>query len=154
MANTPLLKNSYLVGGCVRDWVMAQQGKPSGLIKDYDVEVIGVSFEQLEQALAPWGKVDVVGKSFGVIKLTTETSDYDFSIPRRESKTRAGHKGFAVEFDPTITPKEAAARRDFTFNALAYEISTGRILDFFGGTEDIQKGCEPPSRHAAAGSGR
>jgi tRNA nucleotidyltransferase (CCA-adding enzyme) len=135
--NTPELRNSYLVGGCVRDWVRLQTGKGNGMIKDYDVEVIGLNYEQLQHALEPWGRVDVVGKSFGVVKLTTEDGDYDFSIPRRESKVGVGHKGFAVEFDPSITPKEAAARRDFTFNALSYEISTGRLLDFFGGQHDI-----------------
>jgi tRNA nucleotidyltransferase (CCA-adding enzyme) len=122
----------------VRDWVRLQMGKGDGVIKDYDVEVIGVNYEQLQHALEPWGRVDVVGKSFGVVKLTTEDGDYDFSIPRRESKMGVGHKGFDVEFDPSITPREAAARRDFTFNALAYEISSGRILDFFGGQEDIK----------------
>src|SRR6202142_2544311 len=97
-----------LVGGGVRDWLL-------GLApKDFDVEVGGVGFETLPRALAPFGATDVVGRSFGVIKVRSKPSgaEYDFSLPRRESKTGAGHRGFAVQPDPGLSEAEAAARRD------------------------------------------
>ncbi len=62
----------------------------------------------------------------------------DFTIPRRDSKVAPGHKGFETHFDPDITPKEAAARRDFTINALMYDPRTDEVLDFFGGKADLQ----------------
>ena len=77
-----------LVGGGVRDALL-------GLTpKDFDVEVAGVDFETLRRALAPFGATDVIGKSFGVIKVRSKVEDreYDFSLPRRESKTGAGHQ--------------------------------------------------------------
>ena len=81
LSQTPELENSYLVGGCVRDWFLDNPGK------DYDIEVFGLSYDQLGQALSRWGKTDFVGRSFGVIKLTTpDAAVYDFSIPRRDSK--------------------------------------------------------------------
>jgi tRNA nucleotidyltransferase (CCA-adding enzyme) len=84
--------------------------------------------------------VDLVGKSFGVIKFSSQSGGYwDFSLPRRDSKMAAGHKGFQVAFDPDITPREAASRRDFTINALMYDPRTGEYLDFFGGREDLAK---------------
>ncbi|HRP05558.1 MAG TPA: polynucleotide adenylyltransferase, partial [Opitutaceae bacterium] len=65
-----------LVGGCVRDWLLALDPK------DFDVEVGGVSFEELHRVLSPFGSTDVVGRSFGVIKLRTPTGhEYDFSLP-------------------------------------------------------------------------
>lgn len=122
-----------LVGGGVRDWLL-------GLApKDFDVEVAGVTFEALQRALAPFGATDVVGRSFGVIKVRSAKSgeEYDFSLPRRESKTGAGHRGFAVAPDPTLSDAEAAARRDFTVNAIALDPFTQTIIDPHGGRRDL-----------------
>src|ERR1044072_9285277 len=133
LKETPELRQSYLVGGCVRDWLL---GRPC---KDFDVEVFGVSYDQLVAALSRWGKTDLVGRSFGVARLTTSRGAvYDFTIPRRDSKVAPGHKGFQITFDPAITPDEAAARRDFTINALMFDPRRGELLDFFGGREDLK----------------
>jgi tRNA nucleotidyltransferase (CCA-adding enzyme) len=127
------LPRSFLVGGCVRDALLGH------VVKDYDVEVFGVSYEQLAQSLVRWGKTDLVGKSFGVVKLSVPSGAiYDFSVPRRDSKIGAGHKGFQITFDPAITPQQAAARRDFTINSLMYDPRTDEVLDFFNGQEDLR----------------
>ncbi len=122
-----------LVGGGVRDWLLGSTPK------DFDVEVGGVDFETLRRALAHFGATDVVGKSFGVIKVRSRASgeEYDFSLPRRESKTGAGHRGFAVAPDPELSDAEAAARRDFTVNAIAYDPFTGELIDPHGGQRDL-----------------
>lgn len=133
LSDTPELANAYLVGGCVRDALL---GIPH---KDFDIEVFGVSYEVLAQALSRWGRTDMVGRSFGVVKLRSGVHEFDFTIPRRDSKTGPGHKGFEVSFDPGITPQEAASRRDFTVNALMFDPRTNEILDFFGGITDAQK---------------
>ncbi len=134
LAETPGLSHACLVGGCVRDSLL---GLP---VKDYDVECFGVSYEELASALRKWGRTDLVGKSFGVIKLTTTSGvDYDFAIPRRDNKTGIGHKGFEVEFDPDITPEEASSRRDFTINSLMYDPRENCLLDFHGGEQDLRE---------------
>jgi tRNA nucleotidyltransferase (CCA-adding enzyme) len=121
-----------LVGGGVRDWLLGLASK------DFDVEVAGIGFEALRRILAPFGATDVVGRSFGVIKVRgVDGSEYDFSLPRRESKTGAGHRGFAVEPDPALGDAEAAARRDFTVNAIALDPFTGAVIDPFGGRADL-----------------
>ena len=133
LTQTSELRESYLVGGCVRDWLL---GKPC---KDFDVEVFGLSYDQLVLTLSRWGKTDLVGRSFGVVKLTNRRgATYDFTIPRRDSKVAPGHKGFEITFDPAITPRQAAARRDFTVNALMFDPRRGELLDFFGGEEDLK----------------
>ena len=130
----PELSRAYLVGGCVRDWLL---GLP---VKDYDIEVFGVALEPLARALSREGRADLVGRSFGVIKFTAQNGDcYDFSIPRRDSKIASGHKGFEIEFDPNLTLEEAAARRDFTINALMYDPRRSQVLDFFGGEDDLRE---------------
>lgn len=122
----------HVVGGGVRDWLLGREPK------DFDVEVFGLEFEALGRALAPFGATDLVGRSFGVIKVRIEGVEYDFSLPRRESKTGAGHRGFAVATDPTISETEAAARRDFTINAIAYDPFAGRIIDPLDGQRDLR----------------
>jgi tRNA nucleotidyltransferase (CCA-adding enzyme) len=133
LGETPELRKAYLVGGCVRDWLL---GIPN---KDFDIEVFGLSYDQLVAALARCGRTDLVGRSFGVVKLTTrEGQTFDFSVPRRDSKVAPGHKGFEISFDPGITPPEAAARRDFTINSLMFDPRRKEVLDFFGGQEDLR----------------
>ncbi len=123
-----------LVGGCVRDWLLGHESF------DFDIEVAGLGYETLHRLLAPYGATDVVGRSFGVIKLRTGKFEYDFSLPRRESKTGAGHRGFAVEPDPTLSDGDAAARRDFTLNAIAYDPFTDSLIDPLAGEKDLRAG--------------
>jgi len=122
-----------LVGGSVRDWLLGLEPK------DFDIEVYGLDYEKMGRALAAFGPTDVVGRSFGVLKVRIDGSEYDFSLPRRESKTGAGHRGFAVAPDPALTEAEAAARRDFTVNAIAYDPLEDRTLDFHHGADDLKK---------------
>jgi tRNA nucleotidyltransferase (CCA-adding enzyme) len=124
----------YLVGGCVRDALLGFDSK------DIDIEVYSLDYEGLLSILDTFGKVDTVGKSFGVIKLTTEDEDYDFTFPRRDNKTGEGYTGFTIEVDSSMSLEEAASRRDFTFNALMYDPLTGELIDVFGGQEHLQQG--------------
>lgn len=134
LRETPELARAFLVGGCVRDSLLEIP------VKDFDVEVHGVSYETLSAALSRWGRTDLVGRSFGVVKLTTSSGiDYDFTIPRRDSKTAPGHKGFEVTFDLGLDLKDAAARRDFTINAILYNPHTGEWIDCFHGLDDLNR---------------
>jgi tRNA nucleotidyltransferase (CCA-adding enzyme) len=134
LSETAELKRAYLVGGCVRDGLL---GNPC---KDFDIEVFGLNYEQLVNALSRWGRTDLVGRSFGVVKLTVSgNGTFDFTIPRRDSKIAPGHKGFQIHFDPALSPKDAAARRDFTINSLMYDPQRKELLDFFGGAADLQR---------------
>jgi tRNA nucleotidyltransferase (CCA-adding enzyme) len=116
----------------VRDWLLGLEPK------DFDVEVFGLDYEQLQRALAPFGPTDLVGRSFGVLKVRLAGADYDFSLPRRESKTGAGHRGFAVAPEPDLSEADAAARRDFTINSIAYDPLERRVLDPHGGERDLR----------------
>jgi tRNA nucleotidyltransferase (CCA-adding enzyme) len=125
---------AVVVGGAVRD---AMVGLPP---KDFDVEVYGIAYDRLVGLVAQHGRVDLVGKSFGVIKLHAEGASYDFAVPRRDSKFGMHHRDFLATFDPGITPKEAASRRDFTINAMGWDPVDDSLLDFFGGAEDLRQG--------------
>lgn len=132
------LKNAgaacYEVGGCVRDLLL-------GLTpKDFDIEVYNLDISRLVSILAEFGVVSTCGKSFGVSKLRTCEAEYDFSLPRRENKIGVGHKGFVIEADSSLTPAEAALRRDFTINSMSQDPLTGEIYDAYGGRMDLTRG--------------
>lgn len=121
-----------VVGGAVRDALLGLEPK------DFDIEVYGIAYDQLAGILARYSRIDLVGKSFGVVKLQAGDHEYDFSVPRRDSKFGLGHRDFEATFDPKITPREAASRRDFTINAMAYDPVADELLDYFGGAEDLK----------------
>ena len=126
---------AVVVGGSVRDALLGLEPK------DIDIEVYRISYDELAAFLATRGRVDLVGKSFGVVKFTSPGEDTcDFSVPRRDSKTGPGHRDFHAHFDASITPREAAARRDFTINAMSFYPLTGEVWDFFGGQVDLNRG--------------
>ena len=116
------------VGGFVRDRILGRASK------DLDLEVFGIPQEQLPPLLKSLGRVEPVGQQFPVYKLGA----IDVALPRRESKTGRGHKGFTVEGDHTMPFEEAARRRDFTINAIAWDPLTDEYLDPFDGRRDLR----------------
>jgi tRNA nucleotidyltransferase/poly(A) polymerase len=129
---------AFLVGGTVRDVLFNAIHKTKLDSKDIDIEVFGLKTDQLVEILIRFGRVDGVGKSFGVLKVTIGNLDLDFSLPRREVKTGQGHTGFEVLPDHTMTVEEAVIRRDFTMNAMMMEILTGQLIDLVDGIKDIE----------------
>lgn len=125
---------AIVVGGAIRDHFLELP------IKDYDVEVYGLeSMDTLEGILNNYGSVNLVGKSFGVLKFSYDGEEYDFSFPRTEQKVALGHDGFLVTTNGSMSFKEASRRRDFTINAMGYDIERQTFIDAYGGREDIQK---------------
>lgn len=124
-----------LVGGYVRDFFMQHESK------DVDIEVYDIgSLCELKNALERLAPVHEVGKSFGVLKMRYKGYDFDISLPRTETKTAKGHKGFEVVTNGSLSFKSAAVRRDFTMNAIGYDLKEKCFLDPFDGQKDIKAG--------------
>ena len=125
----------YQVGGAVRDEML---GKVS---KDLDLLVVGIELKDLATLLTRFGKTNLVGKAFGIIKFVPDgaTEEIDISVPRIDSKsTGKGHKDFEVRLGKGITLKQDQLRRDFWMNAMARDVETGEIHDIEGkGQTDI-----------------
>ena len=122
-----------IVGGFVRDAFLKIESK------DIDIEVYNVSsFEKLEKILQEFGSVNSVGKSFGVCKLHVNNLELDFTLPRLDNKLSSGHKGFDVKIKPDFDFIQAASRRDFTINAIGYDVINQKILDPFNGIKDLK----------------
>lgn len=117
---------SFLVGGAVRDIVLGL--KP----QDIDVEIHGISIDEVEILLKNYGIVRLVGKAFGVLRI--DGSDIDFSVARTDSKGR--HP--VVVLDKNISLIDAAIRRDLTINAMFIDLISQELQDPFNGMQDIE----------------
>jgi tRNA nucleotidyltransferase (CCA-adding enzyme) len=118
---------ALFVGGWVRDRLLGHDSK------DVDIEVYGIPAGRLREILERFGTVNAVGESFTVYKV----EGIDVSLPRRDSKVGRGHRGFEVTGDPGMSIEEAARRRDFTVNAIAWDPLRREYHDPFGGRTDL-----------------
>lgn len=115
----------YQCGGSVRDEIIGVQPH------DYDYCVVGSTPEEmLEKGFTQ------VGKDFPVF-LHPDTGN-EYALARTERKTGDKHTDFEFDFNPEITLKDDCFRRDFTCNAIAKDLESGEIIDYFGGVNDIK----------------
>jgi tRNA nucleotidyltransferase (CCA-adding enzyme) len=124
---------AWIVGGVVRDGLMGVESK------DHDIEVHGIEIRALRPVLEKLGKVNAIGKSFGVFKLNIGDLDCDVSIPRHDNQVGPGHKDVAIVGNPFMGIESAARRRDLTINAIAYDPLRDEFVDPFGGMRDIER---------------
>ena len=115
----------YMVGGAVRDKILGIEPK------DYDYAVTGISKETF---IKLFPNANLRGKSFPVFDIEGS----EFALARIEKKIDKGHKGFIIEANEKITIEEDLKRRDVTINSIAIDILENKIIDPFGGIEDIK----------------
>ncbi len=126
----------YLVGGIVRDLFIVNNSKQ----QDIDVEVYGIDVETMYDILSQFGKVGIQGKCFGVLRVDC-LKNVDFAIARTETKTGLGHRDFIIKCDHNLSIEDATLRRDFTMNAMLYDIDNDEVIDLYGGMDDIAHKC-------------
>jgi tRNA nucleotidyltransferase (CCA-adding enzyme) len=126
---------ALIVGGYVRDRLMGLPPPTPPEKANIDLEVFRLPGDRLQALLERFGRVEAVGESFQVYKI----GGVDVSLPRRDSKSGRGHRGFVVTGDPEMTIEEAARRRDFTVNAISWDPLTGEYFDPFGGRADLER---------------
>jgi len=129
----------FLVGGAVRDTLLGKK------ITDIDILVRNVEPSNLEDFLAEHGRVVFAGRSFGVWKFNEigkpRNEIYDIALPRTEfSMHKQGiYKDFKIATNPALRVEEDLKRRDFTINAIAYNLSSERIIDPHDGIGDLKR---------------
>ena len=136
--------DAYVVGGAVRDELAGLEAK------DADFVVPGVGIAELRAALAPHGRTDeliVAGRAVGVRFFPADRdirrlvrAGIELAPPRREVSTGPGRHDFEIVVDPTATVEEDLGRRDFTINAMARRLADARLVDPFGGRDDLERG--------------
>jgi len=111
----------------VRDFLLGLEPK------DKDYVVIGSTPEEMLSL-----GYKQVGKDFPVF-LHPETGE-EYALARVERKTGKGYDGFTTDYNPNITLKDDAFRRDLTGNSLFIDPETNEIIDYFNGQEDLKNG--------------
>ena len=115
----------FLAGGCVRDGILGR------LPNDFDLATSATP----DQVLALFKKTVEVGKAFGVIVVIEDGIEVEVTTFRSDGTYKDGRRPTVVEF---TSAEEDAKRRDFTMNAIFYDLSNEQVIDFVGGQEDIK----------------
>lgn len=130
----------FLVGGAVRDIILGQE------TKDFDLVVRNVSKNDLEKFLSQQGKVNLVGKKFGVFKFRPKNwpekkwPEIDIALPRTEHSINLSgvYKDFKITSNAKLKIETDLSRRDFTINAMAWDIINQKLIDPFQGLVDLK----------------
>src|ERR687897_1118320 len=136
---------AYLVGGSVRDLLLGRRPK------DFDIGTSAHPYQVKKLFRNCW----IIGRRFRlahvkfgqkVIEVATFRRQVEAGeeivqdgVPAPDPTTPEGEH--LIHHDNTFgTPEEDAFRRDFTINALVYDIATFSIIDYVGGLEDLRAG--------------
>ena len=119
---------AYIVGGCVRDALMAREPK------DYDVTTSAHPEEVMRLFSAD--KVIDTGSKHGTVTVIHNGAHIEVTTFRKDANYSDGRHPDSVSFSDSI--EEDLSRRDFTINAMAYSETDG-LIDPFGGMQDIDK---------------
>ena len=117
---------AYLVGGCVRDRLLAVAPKDFDIATDASPQQIA---EYFPGAL-------LVGAHFGVVLVKEGAAQVEVATFRSEGAYSDARRPDEVRFE--TEPSLDAQRRDFTINGLMEDPLTGEIFDFVGGTADLR----------------
>ncbi|MCX7656798.1 MAG: CCA tRNA nucleotidyltransferase [Treponemataceae bacterium] len=118
---------AYLVGGAVRDLV---RGVPA---KDWDI----ATDARPETVLRLFRRVIPTGIKHGTVTIHHKGLEIETTTFRIEAGYSDGRHPDTVQYVPTI--EEDLSRRDFTMNAMAYQLPRGPLVDPFKGQDDIQR---------------
>jgi len=130
----------FLVGGALRDELRVFCGQYlEGNHKDFDYVVTKIELEKLHQLAEKYGKVDTIGRIFGIVRLIVKGVTIDLALPRKENSTGPKHKDFEILSDPNIPIEDDLIRRDFTINAIARKVGSKVLIDPLGGLTDIKE---------------
>ncbi len=131
---------AFLVGGGVRDLILGLRPK------DFDIATNATP----EQVRSLFRNSRIIGRRFRLVHViygreilevaTFRANQTDLTNQNQPSKSRQCPDSGMITRDNIFgTIDEDAVRRDFTVNALYYNIADNSVVDFLGGIEDLKK---------------
>lgn len=120
----------YLVGGHIRDKLLRRKSNDIDIVMESDALAFAKQFAAKYNFPTP-----VFYGRFGTAMIEVSGIKIEFATARKESYPENSRNPYVQN----ATIEEDCARRDFTINAIAQNLSTGEIIDFFNGREDIKK---------------
>jgi tRNA nucleotidyltransferase (CCA-adding enzyme) len=142
---------SWVVGGCVRDELLAERrGVPTDARNDWDI----ATSARPEDVMKLFRRVIPTGVQHGTVTVLMKEGQYEVTTLRGETTYTDGRRPDAVYFVDDI--QDDLARRDFTINAIAYDPLADKLIDPFGGQQDLEQGVlravgDPAERFAEDG---
>ncbi len=139
----------FLVGGAVRDLILFHESAKRGLgtppITDFDFVIRKLSAAEIETWFTTQGSIKLAGNQFIVFKFSPkgfDGKDIDIALPRTEFPTNdslGGYRDFETQSNPSLAIAKDLARRDFTINAMAFDLRTCELIDPYLGQHDLNK---------------
>lgn len=120
---------AYAVGGCVRDALLGLKPQDWDICTSARPEEIKACFSSLQTILT--------GEKYGTVTVLYAGGSYEITTFRAETDYRDSRHPGSVSFLSEL--RGDLSRRDFTVNAMAAD-REGRVVDAFGGAEDLQRG--------------
>jgi tRNA nucleotidyltransferase (CCA-adding enzyme) len=127
-------KRGWVVGGCVRDVLMGSlvPDAPNKVPGDWDI----ATDARPEEVTRLFRKVIPTGIQHGTVTVLISGEPYEVTTLRAEAEYTDGRRPDTVNFVDDIAAD--LARRDFTVNAVAYDLVRGQLIDPFGGLDDLR----------------
>lgn len=127
---------SWIVGGCVRDVLLSElRGDDADTARnDWDI----ATDAKPEQVMKVFSRVIPTGVQHGTVTVLLGKSQFEVTTLRGETTYSDGRRPDSVYFVDDI--KDDLARRDFTVNAIAYDVLSDRLIDPFDGIGDLRRG--------------
>ncbi len=123
---------SWVVGGCVRDELLREGATGAAVARgDWDI----ATSARPEQVTKLFRRVIPTGIQHGTVTVLLGKQQYEVTTLRGETSYTDGRRPDSVYFVDDI--KDDLARRDFTINAIAYDVLEDRLIDPFDGTRDL-----------------
>ncbi|MDO4565173.1 MAG: CCA tRNA nucleotidyltransferase [Clostridia bacterium] len=128
LAGIPL----FCVGGCVRDWILGRTAA--------DIDLCSKASPDAVIALCKQNGIpaEIQSEKTGTVRITLNGRSYEHTAFRIESYEGGRHRPKQVIFGGSL--EQDAGRRDFSINAIYYDIAGGRLQDPAGGLADLSAG--------------
>ena len=120
----------YLVGGCVRDLILDREPH------DFDLCSASEPLDIVKFAVENKHPYNIIGFDYGTVTVFVDGVGYEITTFRKETGYTDGRHPDNVSYASNI--EEDLKRRDFTINALAYDVENDNIIDLFDGVSDIK----------------
>lgn len=120
---------AWVVGGAVRDSLLGK------IPNEYDICTTATPDEVIES----FDDTIPTGVKFGTITVKSGTSMFEVTTLRTETGYGDGRRPDVVEWGDSLLTD--LSRRDFTINAMAYDLARGLLHDPFGGKRDLENKC-------------
>jgi tRNA nucleotidyltransferase (CCA-adding enzyme) len=126
---------AWVVGGCVRDQLLAElRGTERNQGHDWDI----ATDARPEDVTRLFRRVIPTGLAHGTVTVLMQHGQYEVTTLRGEGAYSDGRRPDAVFFVGDI--ESDLARRDFTINAIAYDVLADKLIDPFDGARDLERG--------------